>query len=208
MDIDSTISAIRRQRQAFAYGIEGVHTLFNAGIEAGDPLRPLRTQIVEDQVRSTWFLPQRMEMNTHLEQSTTNQLAMQLVVGTGDAVSTYDPEWADHDSPTIRFLRLVRNGVAHGNKIVLTAADPRPNTVWRGFEITRDMESDPLFTQPAKYIYQTEDVEMIDGHMEAGDALVLTTDVLELLIDESDAYTESNIIELPKNGWPDWDEPE
>lgn len=206
MDIDETISTIRRQRQAFAFGIEGVHTLYSAGLDAGDPIKPLGTKIVDDLVHSSWLLPTHAQMNARLEQATANQLAMQLVVGVGDAVQRYDSEWADHSSPVIRFLRLVRNGVAHGNKIVLNDADPRANTAWRGFSITRDMEDDQLFTQPTEFAWETENVNMREGYIEAGDALVLTTDVLAELIKESDSYDEGNIVGLPRDGWPDHSE--
>lgn len=206
MDIDETISAIRRQRQAFAFGVAGVHALYNAGLDAGNPMKPLGTKIADDLVHSSWLLPTHAQMNARLEQATANQLAMQLVVGVGDAVQRYYPQWADHNSPVIRFLRLVRNGVAHGNEIVLTDADPRANTVWRGFSITRDMEGDQLFTQPAEFAWETENVDMINGYLEAGDALVLTTDVLAELIKESDTYDEGNVVGLSKDGWPDWDE--
>ena len=110
------------------------------------------------------------------------------------------------ESSIIRFLRLVRNGVAHGNEIVLTDADPRPDTVWRGFTITQEMEDDSLFTQPAEFVWESENADMISGYMEAGDALVLTTDILEELIDESDTYDEGNIVGLSKGGAPGWDE--
>lgn len=149
-------------------------------------------------------------MNAPLKRATANQLAMQLIVGVGEAVKMYceneGKNWAGHESPTIRFLRLVRNGVAHGNDIVLTPTDPRPNTIWRGFEITRNMEGDQLFTQPAEYTWQAEGVEMIEGHLEAGDAFVLTTDVLDELTDESDSYDEGNIIGLSKDTSSEWDE--
>lgn len=206
MDIDETISVIRRQRQAFAFGIAGVHAIHNTGIEVREPMNPLRANIADELVHSTWLLPDRVQMNTPLEQATTNQLAMQLVVGVGDAVQNHVSEWADHESPMIRFLRLIRNGVAHGNEVALTPSDPRPNTVWRGFEITRKMEGEPLFSQPAEFVWESEDANMIDGYMEAGDGLVLTTDILEELIKESDTYDEGNVIGLPRDGWPDLSE--
>lgn len=206
MEVDDTISTIRRQRQAFAFGIDGVQTIYLGGAENGSPMQPLIANVVEDMTFSAWLVPESRQLNTPLKRATENQLAMQLMVGVGGAVDTYYDDWADHESATIRFLRLVRNGVAHGNKIVLTDADPRPDTEWRGFKITRNMEDDQLFTQPADFTWQPDQVEMVEGHLEAGDAYVLATDVLAELLKDSDTYDEGNIISLSKNEGSEWEE--
>jgi hypothetical protein len=97
----------------------------------------------------------------------------------------------------------VRNAAAHDNKIDLTNKDKERDLEWRGFEITPDMEGDQLLTLPAGYIWQSEPVSLNQGYLEAGDVLALTTDVLKILIDESDTYNESNVIGLSLDKTPE-----
>lgn len=198
MDIDTTIRIIQKHRQAFAFGVEGVHTLFNAGIEAGEPMKPLRTSITDELVHVSFLVP-RAKMNTQLEQAATNRLAMQLLVGTGDAVKQYVDTWADHPAPEIRFLRLIRNGAAHDNRLYYTETDPRPDTAWRGVELTEEMEGDVIFTDISDLIWGAEFVDMDEGFMQAGDALALTTDILERLLPESETYDAGNVFGLTKD---------
>jgi hypothetical protein len=54
-------------------------------------------------------------------------------------------------------------------------------------------------------MWGTEKVEMVEGYFEAGDALALTTDVLELLIETSDRYDEGNVVGLSYNNSSEWE---
>lgn len=206
MDVDDVIESIRRQRQAFAYGIEALHTLYNAGREAGDSLRTLPTNTDADPVYTSSLVNARMKMNRQLERATANQLGMQLVVAVGDVVSEVRPNWADDESSVIRSLRLVRNAAAHDNRIVYTSDDPRPNTSWRTVEFTEDLEGTLVFSQASVFMWRSESIEMEEGLFEAGDALALSTDVLEILLDESDSYDVGNVVGLSYDEPPDWAE--
>lgn len=194
MHVNRTIDIIRRHRQAFAYGVEGVHALFNTGVDGGNPMKPLRTNIVKDLVHSSFFLP-RAKMNTQLEQATTNRLGMQLVVGTGDAIKQHLDNWRDNPNPEIQFLRQIRNSAAHDNRLDFRGdKDPRPDTRWREFDITEDMEGEVVFTDMSDRMWGSESVKMEQGFLEAGDALALTTDILKLLLPKSDTYGPENVI--------------
>jgi hypothetical protein len=202
---DTAIATIRRQRQAFAYGIEALHTLYNTGREASEPMKRLQTKTEAGPVYTTPLVNARKKMNTQLERATSNQLAMQLLVGVCEQVKQVRPHWPEDPSPTIRVLRLLRHGIAHGNEVSYEGDDPHPKTVWRGFKFTEEIEGDQLFTQPAEYMWGTEKVEMVEGYFEAGDALALTTDVLELLIETSDRYDEGNVVGLSYNNSSEWE---
>lgn len=194
MDVDRAIRDILRHRQTFAYGVEGMHTLIEAGIDAGGPLKPLHTNIAGDVVHSSYILPQ-VESNTQLEQATKNRLGMQLVVGVGDSVKSQADSWPDNPEPEIQFLRQIRNGAAHNNRLRFRSkADPRPNTEWKGFAITEDMEGDVIFTDVSDRAWESEFIEIEKGFLEAGDALQLTTDILELLLPKSETYGPANVI--------------
>lgn len=196
MNVNRAIHIIRRHRQAFAYGVEGVHTLFNTGIEGGNPMKPLRTNIANDLIHSTFHLT-RAKLNSQLEQATTNRLGMQLVVGAGDAMKQLVDDWKNDPRPEIQFLRQIRNGAAHDNRLEFKSVkDPRPNTRWRGSDITEDMEGNIVFTDIRDRIWGSEMVEMEEGILEAGDALALTTDLLKLLIPKSEKYGPGNVIGL------------
>jgi len=45
-------------------------------------------------------------------------------------------------------------------------------------------------------MWGTESVDMEEGFMKAGDALVLTTDVLKILLPDSDTYDMTSVIGL------------
>jgi len=147
MQIAETIAAIRRNRQPFAFGVEGVHTLSHVENEVDVRIKPLGTNIVDSLTHSSWLLPKRVRLNINMEQDMTNKLAIQLIVGNHEVVASYygQAQMADHELPTIRFLGLVRNGVAHGNVVTSPDSDPRPGTIWRGFEFTESIEEDTLF---------------------------------------------------------------
>jgi hypothetical protein len=204
MEVDEAISTIRQQRQAFAYGIEAVHTLHNTGIEAGEPLKALPTKTDASPVYTSAIVNARMKMNGQLETATTNQLAMQLLVAVCEPVQRVRQHWPEDPEPTIRFLRLIRNGIAHGNEVSYCGDDPRPNTSWRGFEFTEEIEGEVLFTQPEEYMWETEQVGLNRGVFESGDALALTTDVLKILIEESDTFDVGNIVGLSHDTPPEW----
>jgi len=198
MDIETAISIIRRQRQAFAFGIEGIQTLYIHGTERTEPMQPLRTKVVDELPFSAFLLPNRRQLNSPLKWATANQLAIQLIIGIAEPVKNtpYGEAWEDHESATIRFLRRVRNAAAHGNEIEYRNSFPRPDTVWRGFQFTHEMEGEPLFSQPAEFTWEAEDVKMVEGYFESGDAFVLTEDILRELVNESDSCEESDIVEL------------
>ncbi|WP_420182857.1 hypothetical protein ACNO8S_16350 (plasmid) [Haloarcula sp. KBTZ06] len=206
MEVDEAISIIRRQRQAFAYGIEAVHTLNNAGIGSSEPLKTLPTKTGDEPVYTSAIINPNTVMSRQLETATTNQLAMQLLVAVTEPVREVREYWPEDPEPTIRFLRLLRNGIAHGNEVSYCGSDPPPNTSWRGFEFTDDIEGETLFTQPNEYIWDGEQVELKEGLFESGDALTLTTDVLEILIEESDTFDVGNIVGLSHDTPPEWTE--
>jgi len=204
MEVDDAISTIRRQRQAFACGIKAVHTLYNTGIEAGNPFKPLPTNTDAEPVYTSALVNARMKMNSQLQTATINQLAMQLLVAVCEPIKRVRPHWPQDPEPTIRVFRLIRNGVAHGNEVSYQDNDPPPNTSWKEVEFTKEIEGEPLFTQPDEYMWETEEVDMIDGLFEAGDALALTSDVLKILIEESETFDIENIVGLSLDGPPDW----
>lgn len=123
---------------------------------------------------------------------------MQLILG----VTEYVYEWkdrtviADHDPPVLRSLRVIRNSVAHRNEITYANADPRPNTAWRGFEFTENIDGHQLFSQLDEFTWQSEEAEIIGGYFEAGDAYVLVGDVLRILVDESNVYDERDVVDI------------
>jgi hypothetical protein len=188
------ITTIRQQRQAFAYGIESIHTLFNTG--ATDRMKPLRTAHIDELVNSSWLLPQRAKMNTALQQAASNGLAMQLLVAVHGAIDEYDVghQWMDDDEthPTFLFLRRVRNAVAHGNKV----DDRLINTSgeWRGFSFVDEMRGMRVFTQPEAFDFDLSTIETEAGVLEVGDALVLVDDVLYELATEAGVVEPDQII--------------
>lgn len=204
MEIDKAISTIRRQRQAFAYGIEAVHTLYNTGIKDGEPSKTLSTKTNANPVYTSAIVNSRMKMNRQLETATSNQLAMQLLVAVCEPVSRVRQHWPEDPEATIRFLRLLRHGIAHGNEVSYRGDDPPRNTSWRGFNFTEEIEGEVLFTQPDEYMWEAEQVELNEGLFEAGDALALTTDVLKILINESNTFDVGNIIGLSHDKPPEW----
>jgi len=126
---------------------------------------------------------------------------MQLVVGVVDVVDTHFDRWEDHPEPTIRFLRVIRNGAGHDNRVLYTGDDPRPNTEWRGVKLTNNLEGAVIFTDVERRMWGTESVDMEEGFIEAGDALVLTTDVLKILLPDSDTYDMTSVIGLSDDSW-------
>lgn len=196
----SLIYRLKQHRQAFAFGIAGIHTLYNAGSDAGELLKPLETEIEDDSVQVGWYLP-RPTMNQQLERVTENLLAAQLVVAVGDIVENEtDLGWADSDLSEVRFLRLIRNGAAHDNRLMFTDDDPRSPVVWNGFEITEDMEGDVIFTQMKYPMVYSERAELVEGFFEAGDGLSMVNDIIEIVEErvsepDSDEFNENKLKE-------------
>lgn len=178
----SLIFRLKKQRQAFAYGIHGVDTLFNTGMDGANPLKQLRTQITDETVRVGWHLP-RVKMNRNLERTTVNMLAAQLVIVAGDAIEKNSSvAWRDNSIPDIQFLRQIRNGAAHNNRLEFKRdSDPVSPTAWEGYEITESMEGELIFTIPKYPLVYSESVEMNEGFFGAGDAFALVSDVIEML---------------------------
>jgi hypothetical protein len=189
------ITTIRQQRQAFAYGVEGIHTLFSTGTT--DSMKPLATAHIDDLVHSSWLLSRQVKMNTALQQAALNGLAIQLLVAVHGAIEEYDAgeQWMDDNEkhPVFVFLRRIRNGAAHGNKV----DDQLINLPgeWRGFSFVDEMRGTRVFAQPETFAYDLSTVNMEAGVLEVGDALVLIDDVLYELV------TETEVIEPDQVQW-------
>lgn len=63
MDSELVIDSIRRHRQAFAFGIHGLQTLYIGGPEEPGTLRVLKTNVVDGIPLSGWTLPNRLQRN-------------------------------------------------------------------------------------------------------------------------------------------------
>lgn len=178
----SIIYQLKKTRQAFAFGVESIHTLYNAGLDAGDPLKTLRANIEDDPVPTGLYLP-RAKMNRQLEQATENLLAAQLVVAVGDIVKNRSSfKWVGSDVPEVQFLRQIRNGAAHDNRLEFRRADdPVDPTRWNGFELTEDMDGRVIFTEMRYPMVYSESGELIEGFFEAGDAFSLVDDIIQLV---------------------------
>lgn len=178
----SIVYQLKRNRQAFAFGIESIHTLYNAGLDAGDPLKTLRAKIEDDPVPTALYLP-RAKMNQQLEQATENLLAAQLVVAVGDIIKNRSSfEWVSSDVPEIQFLRQIRNGAAHDNRLDFRRdEDPVDPTRWNCFEITEGMEDKVIFTEMEYPMVYSEGGELIEGFFEAGDAFSLVDDIIRMV---------------------------
>lgn len=198
MDIDETIHSIIKHRQAFAYGVEGVRTMLDSeGYEIYHTTN-LRTNITDDVIHPGVFFHESTQ-NPMLTRATENRLGMQLIVGVGDAVRDVTDSWSKYDEPEIRFLRLIRNGAAHDNRLQFHRNDPRPGTEWRGLEIAPEMEGNLIFTDMAGRVFGEEVGGLEEGFMEAGDALALSTDILEILLPKSETYGPGNVIGLSED---------
>jgi len=166
--------------------------MIDYGLEGGVPMEPLETNIESDVVSVGPYLP-RVKMNYQLYQATANRLAMQLMVAVGDSYKTNMSGWKDAEEPEVQFLRHIRNAAAHNNQIKFESPeDPRENTHWEGFSLTREMEGRQVFPDFSKIIVGTETVEFEEGFFEAGDAFSLASDVLAILVERSD-YTHDDI---------------
>lgn len=86
-------------------------------------------------------------------------------------ISSYAALQAKHgigpgdDRPEVQFLRHARNASGHGNVFNLLAGEPRKPAVWRGIEITSELNGAP-------FLYQ---------FLKAGDVLRLIDDVFQLV---------------------------
>jgi len=189
------ITTIRQQRQAFAYGVECIHTLFNTGLT--DAMKPLATAHVHELVHSSWLLSKRPKMNTALQQAASNGLAIQLLVAVHGAIEEYNAgeQWMNDDEnhPIFVFLRRVRNAAAHGNRVDNKLIDKSGE--WRDFSFVDEMRGMRVFPQPETFAYDLTTIDIEAGVLEVGDALVLIDDVLYELV------TETEVVEVSEVQW-------
>ena len=73
------------------------------------------------------------------------------------------------DRPEVQFIRHARNASAHGNVFNLTKGEPRKPAIWRGIEITKELNG-------TTFLYK---------FLKAGDVLKLIDDVFQLVDPQS-----------------------
>jgi hypothetical protein len=171
---------IEEARQAFAHGILSSRAMLDYGIEGGDPMEPLPTNIESELVHLGWYLP-KVEQNYDLHKATRNMLARQLIVAVGDAVKRHGTlGWDDSEYPIVLFLRHVRNAAAHDNKIGYEGDDD-PAPEWNGCVLTVDDDGRRVFTEVGAMVYD-ERADVEGGFLKAGDALSLANDIQDLFV--------------------------
>ena len=99
----------------------------------------------------------------------TDSLAYMLVNSAYEAVADYfdDSKWPELRlaHPELEFFRHVRNAASHGGTWNFKSGEPRRTAKWRGREITRDLQDQPIWA----------------ANLKPGDLLVLLWDVEQIL---------------------------
>lgn len=116
---------IERDRQAFAYAIFGLWTLYNAGNEGTSVTRELETNLTDEQAYLFPYLP-RTKMNRELVRASGGRIAANLLIAVCERLKRSD-QWGDEfrQEPLFQFLRHVRNAAVHDNRLCVSTG-PHP----------------------------------------------------------------------------------
>lgn len=161
----------------FGQAITGLYSIYENGTGSIDPATDLRTNIFPDRVPLGGLIsPESPEMNDKLLRALSNELGGRLLVSVWDVIQGTPID----DKPEGRFLRHVRNGLAHDNKFEFKSGPPE-NAVWRGHQLTKsEHEGEFVMTTVEATSYFVKDANLVEGYLEAGDAKELASDVMML----------------------------
>ncbi|WP_147302020.1 hypothetical protein [Haloferax sp. Atlit-4N] len=191
------VERIETEREAISYAIYGIHVVEKVGPKA-DLARLLDTNIANKntegkdiQTVGGHILLYKLKSNRKLTRAASGRLAGSLLGVVCELLKDDNETWEQKFShiPEMIFLRHVRNGVFHGNRFNFHNAPI--NAVWRGNELTEDMDGELVFPELRGYNISHEplgpaerrhaDPKIVEGYMATGDAFALVADIIEIV---------------------------
>ena len=173
---------IAREIELFGNAVTAVYTTSNQGSSI-DSNTQLPTNLYEDPVPLAGILSaETTESNEAMRRALTNELAGKLAISVWEIV-----KHTEHDhcgNPEIKFLKHVRNGVAHNNEFSFKSREHYNNhspAEWNENEITFDMEEIPVLTTFERSSYFVKEADIIEGYLEGGDIKELCQDILTIV---------------------------
>lgn len=192
------IDRIERELEATIYALQSIELALSSERNTGtDSI--VETNLSNGALRDWQHLgnslvESQLELNYPIARGAANRMSAMLV---GTVCEILDPQegviWNQktlYDYEEMQFLRWVRNGVFHGNRFVFDSYDGS-GAVWRGCELTLDMQGDVVFTEiegirltsappeSPNDLSATRDIN--EGLLEAGDGLELVSDITDIL---------------------------
>ncbi len=172
----STIHQVARDLTVFGNAVIGIYTVFYDGSKIEDPSADLPTKLYEDPVPvAALGSAETKRGNDQLRRALVNELSAWLAVSVRDRVKGSEIV----AEPEYRFLKHVRNGIAHGNEFYFE--HDISETIWEGNEITDDLCGDQVIGSVDSSSPFLAEANWTEGFLEAGDIWELCKDIMALL---------------------------